>query len=195
MKEFIEQRPTRAEIESFEITPERWQVALAYYKEHRDDLIKAAAFSRRHGFSHRTPPFKVGAAALAIEPGLEEGEYIVYQAYNFKPFPGEVKGNDKRCAERNALDFARSSAKVVAALVTVSNEVSTGDPTKAHDALHPCQECRGMLRKLLTEGLLREDTVVCNANDSEIKDGKGLKIEERTLKELLDLYHDDVLEK
>ena len=182
----IEMPPKKEEMKSFQVTQEHWASALQYYREHRDDLIKAAVFSRKNAISHRNPPFKVGCAVLGIEPDLPGGNYGVYQSYNFKPFNVPVAGDDKRCAERNALNLARRSAKVVAAIVTVSKETSTGDTTKAHDALHPCRECRDLFRALLDEGFLREDTMICNANDG---DGE-LKVEERTLRELLDLYAD-----
>jgi hypothetical protein len=44
-----------------------------------------------------------------------------------------------------------------------------------------------MLRDLLAEGFLRSDSIICNANDS-----GEIRIEERTLKELLALYEDDL---
>ena len=96
-------------------------------------------------------------------------------------------GENKLCAERNTLSGARGQAKVIVALVTVSKETDTGDPTKAQGVLPPCKDCRDMFRKYLAEGFMREETIICNVNDAK----KELKIEERTLKELLDLYSDD----
>lgn len=169
---FIEdRRPTVDELEKFNLTAEQWRAALAQFQQGKMDLIRTAALARDRGISHRNPPFKVGCAVMGIEPNLDEGDYAVYYSSNFKPTPGEVRGNDKRCAERNALDGARGQAKLIVALVTVSKEVSTGDPTKAHDALHPC-----------------EDTIICNANDAT----EEIKTEERNLGDLLRLYADDL---
>jgi len=188
-QEFIEMPPTRAEAEMFEVTPAMWSDAVEFYRDHRNELIAAAAQARDKAVSYREVPFKVGAAVLAIEAGQEAGDYVVYQAANFKPEPKPVSGREKRCAERNVLDAAQTHATVVAALVTVSTELSTGDATKAHDALHPCRDCRDMLRQLLAEGFVRDDTVVCNANDA---DKKKTCYEERKLGDLLTLYEDDL---
>ena len=186
-KEFIELPPTEREIADYIITPEQWSEALEYYRSHKNELIEAGKFSRKRAVSHRNPPFQVGCAVIAIEPQLQNVEYAVYQAYNFTPSPGEHHGENKRCAERNALDGARKSAKTIVAIVTTSKEVSTGDLTKAHDPLHPCSDCRDMLRRMLADGFLREDSMICNANDS----GKEIVSEEKRLNELLELYKDD----
>lgn len=189
-EEQYDRRPTAKELHDFVVTLETWNEARKNYQEDRDYFIKGAALLRETAVSHRPIPFKVGCLVLAIEPSVPGGKpsgAYVYQASNFKPYPGERRGEDKRCAERNALDYARQYAKVVVAITTISKEVSTGDPTKAHDALHPCGDCRDMLRKLLREGFLRDDTIITNANDSKEK----IVFEERNLKELLDLYSDD----
>ena len=181
MKEpFLEQRK---KINNLEITQEKWQEALFFASEHINDLIMAAKINRDNAFSYRE--FKVGCAVAGIG---SDGEYVVYQGYNFKPQPGHVEGGEKRCAERNVLDEAQSDTKAVFAIVTVSKEIDTGDPTKAHDALHPCRDCRTMFRELLKSGFLKEDTIILNANDS----GEKIITEKRTLKELLDLYSDDI---
>lgn len=184
---FIESRPSNQELSGFEVTPERWQKAVEHYKIHKLDMVKAAVFSKRNAVSHRNPPFKVGSSAMGIEPNQPDGEYAVYQGYNFTPTPGARKGAEKRCAERNVLDVAKNRAKVVVALLTVSKEIHTGDATKSHGVLHPCKECRMMLRNLLQQGLLREDSIMCHANDSSPK----IVFEETTLKELLQRYSDD----
>lgn len=183
----LEMRPSRQELDDFIVTPEQWKEALRFYHEHKNDLIQAAIFNRRNAVSHRPKPFKVGCAASGIGPGMKNGEYVVWQGYNFKPHTGHVKGEDKRCAERNVLEGAQSDVKTVFAIATVSKETSTGDPTKGHDVLHPCKDCRMMYRDLLKQGFLREDTMILNANDSR----EEIITEERTLKELLDLYKDD----
>lgn len=151
-------------------------------------MIEAAAKSRDRGVSHRNPPFQVGCAIMGIEPNHPPNDPVLYYSSNFKPFPGETSGEEKRCAERNALDSTRGQAKVIVALVTVSRETNTGDTTEIRDTLHPCQDCRNMFRKLLAEGFMREDTIICNINDS----AGELKIEERTLKDLLTSYAGDI---
>ena len=181
----------RMEAKTFEVTPTAWNNAIEFYENHRNDLIGVAARSRDRAVSYREVPFRVGAVACVIEPGKEGGEYAVYQGANIKPAPKKVSGRDKRCAERNALDAAQTHATVVVALVTVSTELNTGDPTKAHDALHPCRDCRDMLRQLLKEKFVRNETIVCNANDANKED---VVYEERSLGDLLALYHDDEYE-
>lgn len=190
-----EARSTPEQMRDYEIPPERWAEALRYYDEHRMELIKAAAFTRNTATSHRD--FKVGAAIMTIEPNLPEDEYGVYTSHNLNPYPGfNKKQGEKACAERTGLKIAKDWSKGVVSITTVSKEISTGDHTKAHDALHPCLECRTMLRDLLKEGFIREDTVVCNVNDSrkEVRmdsTTEDVAIEERTVKELLELYQND----
>ena len=180
-----DRRPTSEELENFVVTPEYWNKAMELYRKDRQWMIDAAAKSRDKAYQYRG--FKVGASAMGIEPGLPPDEPVLYYSGNFKYSLGEVKGEDKRCAERNVLDAAKGRVKVIVALVTVSKEVHTGDPTKARDVLHPCRDCRDMFRKYLEEGFMRENTIMCGVNDAEGE----LKIEERTLKDLLDLYSDD----
>lgn len=182
-----ETKPTREQIEAFVITPEKWEGGLKFASAHIGPLITAAAFNRDNAISYRE--FKVGCAVVGIRPQMPNEEYVVWQGYNFKPQPGYQEGKDERCAERNVLDAAQSELKVICALATFSKESSTGDPTKAHDVLHPCKDCRAMFRQLLQIGFLREDTLIVNANDS----GKQIIFKEMTLKELLELYKDDVL--
>lgn len=183
-----DRRPTPEELEKFEVTPAYWNKAVELYREDMKGMrwmTAAAAKSRDKATSYRE--FFVGASAMGIEPNLPPEEPVLYHGGNFKPFDQEQKGEEKRCAERNVLDAARGQAKVIVVLVTVSKETHTDDPTKAHDVLHPCKDCRDMFRKYLAQGFMREDTILCSVNDAE----KELKIEERTLKELLDLYADD----
>ena|GEM_PF-2370914 len=180
--------PTREEIEDFIITPESWQNALRYYHEHRSELIADAAEQLKNAVSHRSPPFQVGSVAVSIGPDLEMNpEYKKWKGYNLKLKPGEVKGAQKKCAERNALEEAEFYSKAVFALVTVSKESTTGDSAKGQGVLHPCMDCRVMFRDLLKQGFLKEDTIILNVNNS--KD--PVVTEERTLKELLELYNDD----
>jgi len=159
-----------------------------YYKE---KLIKGAARVRDKAISHRDPPFQVGCSLMTKEPGAAPDEYAVEFAHNFTLTPGKRVGQEKRCAERNAIEVAlNNDAYLIVAMVTVSKEVSTGDETKAHDALHPCRECRDMLRHLKMRGILRGDSIICNVNDSKKVDGKFPE-EEKTVDELLNLYKDD----
>jgi len=180
-------RPTALEMERFEVTPELWQRALKAYREARTDLIRRAALARDQAVSYRG--FKIGCAAMGIEPPHYGGEerFIGYDGCNVKLSPAIVRGTDKRCAERNTLEAMKGWAKVINALVTVSKEANTGDEPRIHDVLHPCEDCRHLFREFLEEGFMREDTILCNVNDAE----EELKIEERTLRDLLDLYADD----
>ncbi|MFA6301160.1 MAG: cytidine deaminase [Candidatus Paceibacterota bacterium] len=182
-----ERRPTREEIKRFVITPEKWQEAMNFYHQRKNELIGAAALNRDNAFSYRG--FKVGCAVAGMGPKAKDEEYIVWQAGNFKLQPGHVEGKEKRCAERNALDSAQTELKTVFAIATVSKESSTSDPTKAHDVLHPCKDCRQMFRELLKKGFLKDDTIILSANDAQEK----IITEETTLKKLLELYNDDNL--
>ena len=176
------------------ITPEKWKEFLDYYRTHRDALISEAALARDNGVSHRN--FKVGCALISVEPGLKEGEYAVYSAHNFTPTPANRTGWEKRCAERNAVEAAiEKGAFFIPAMVSVSRETSTGDETtKAHDVLHPCLNCREMLRELMKTGVLRDESIICNVNDAE-KPEKNTPyvVEEKTLKQLLEMYKDDAI--
>src|SRR3989338_1717449 len=129
-----DRRPTPEELANFVVTKEHWDAALRLYHRDHQWMIVAAAKSRDRAVSHRG--FKVGASAIGIEPNLPPGEPVLYYSSNFKLFPGEVKGKDKRCAERNVLDAAWGQAKVIVALVTVSKEIHTGDLAKSHDVIH-----------------------------------------------------------
>lgn len=50
---FEDRRPTKEELDNFVVTPEIWQKALEEYRKGRDDLIRAAAFSRDRAISSR----------------------------------------------------------------------------------------------------------------------------------------------
>ena len=183
-----DQRPTPAELENFVVTSEYWNRAVELYREDMGGIrwmMAEAAKSRDKATSYRG--FLVGASAMGIEPNFSPDEPVLYHSGNFKYSPGEVRGEDKRCAERNVLDAARGQAKVIVAVVIVSKETNTGDELGPHDVLHPCRDCREMFRKYLAEGFMREDTILCNVNDA----NPEIKMEERTLKELLALYESD----
>lgn len=89
-----------------EVSQNRMDKYLNYYKEHKKQLILAAAMASENGYSYRKVPFKVGCSLLTVGKDSKPDEYPVYFAYNFKPEPGDVKGWDKRCAERNAIQSA-----------------------------------------------------------------------------------------
>jgi len=122
--------------------PENWHDD---YLRYRASLIRAAAFTRDRAYSYRG--FRVGCVLMTLDSKVEPGEYRVYNAYNVKDEPGEQFGNEKRCAERNAIEAAaRSGATDILAIVTVSKENSTGDEAVRHDALHPCRDCRDLIK-------------------------------------------------
>lgn len=88
----------------------------------------------------------------------------------------------------------KDGCRFVPAMVTVSNFVDTGDPSKSHDALHPCRDCRDWLRELVGQGILSRESMFCSANDAANGEGgkPSWRIEEMTVGQLLDLYHDDL---
>lgn len=180
--------PTPKDLEKFKVSPEVWERAKKYFEEDLDIFIKAAQVERSRGVSHRNPPFLVGTIAVGIEPNQPEGHFGIYQASNFTPTPGTRTGNEKMCAESNALNAGLGWAKVIAGIVTVSKETHTGDPTKSHDVLHPCLECRKKLRKLLADGYVREDSIMYSVNDA---DPNNIIKRRKILKKILDLYQDD----
>jgi cytidine deaminase len=168
-----------------------------YREFFKQDLIAQAAEARDWAVSHRQPMFQVGCSIMTKpgDPREPENDYRVFTGYNYKPKPGPpVKGSQKRCAERRAVEQAiDNGTELIVAMVTVSRETSTGDATHAHDALHPCADCRAMMRALLEKGILRADSIMCNVNDSKKdKDGKWVE-EERTVEKLLALYEDEIL--
>ena len=166
-----------------------------YREQYREKLIELAATTRDLAVSHRPVPFKVGSAVLLAESG-DTPIYTPYASHNFTPTPGKRTGGDKRCAERNALDTALLSDNkgTVVAITTVSRESSTGDPTKAHDVLHPCEECRRLMRQLVGQGSLREDSVLTSVNDSR-GTGDMMVTEEATVGKILAKYADDEKER
>ncbi len=82
------------------------------------------------------------------------------------------KTDPKHCAERDAMEQARSSEKITA-IVVVSTESST-DPNDKSDPdkpLEPCHSCQNML---LTEPCFDEDTILLIVNDNS---GRGKRTE------------------
>ncbi len=162
-----------------------------YREFFKQDLITAAAQERDWAFSYRG--FHVGASVMTM-PGDGKRDYSIFTGHNFKDKEKpSFKGSQKKCGERAAVGKAiDNDAELIVAMVTVSKESSTGDAHE-HDALHPCADCRAMLRALLDKGILRGDSIMCNVNDSKTdKDGKWVE-EERTVDQLLALYEDEVL--
>jgi cytidine deaminase len=188
-KEQIKERFRK--IDELMVAPEIWEKALKYFHHRRDYFIEMARHVRNKGVSHRRPhPFQVGCVALGIEPDSIKGvKYEPHEMYNFKVQPGPRTGRYKRCAERGALEIARNFSKVIAAIITVSTETNTGDPSKTEGrVLHPCFDCRNMYRGLLRGGFIREDTIICMVNDA----NDQTVIEETTVGKLLSIYQDDL---
>ena len=192
-----------------EYSTEKMREYLKEYRAAKIALIKGAALVRHHGVSHRD--FKVGCCAMgkepegqvdkveefllglggkSKEPAIGDKGLVVYSAYNFtlEPArPGRLP-EEKKCAERNAIEAALSKrCELIVAIVTVSKETATGDPSKERGVLHPCRECRDLYRGLLQQGILREESIICCVNDAGAKPVE----EERTVKELLAMYADD----
>jgi cytidine deaminase len=187
--------PNPAEQREFKVTPEMVETALQYYRDHRKYLMEAAATAMKDAISHRN--CNVGCCLMAIHPQVaKQGEYAIYTDHNVTPAPNlHRRGKDKRCAERNNLERAiDDGCRFIPAMVTVSNFVDTGDPSKAHDVLHPCKDCRDLLRELVSQGILSRESMFCSAND--VTNGEGGKpswrIEEMTVGKLLDMYQDDL---
>jgi cytidine deaminase len=167
---------------------------LEYYRECRNTLIQAAAMNRNYAVSYRPKPFRVGAAILSLDSDLPDDQPAIHPGANFTPVKGDYKGSDKRCAERHAVEGAIAyNTKLIIAIVIVSEEKDKGDDeNKPSETLHPCLECRKMYRDLLKKGILREDSIICSVNDSELdENGMPSVIQEMTVKELLELYKDD----
>ncbi len=181
------------EHEIFPTQPEEIKRYVRDYHDHKKtDMIQAAALDRELAISYRNPPFKVGAAIMSKEPNQGPGQYSIYSGHNETPTKAFREGVAKRCAEKQALEQALAhQTNMVVAIVSVSKEISTGDSSQAHDALHPCGECRKMIRQMKAEGLLSDESIICNVNDSRLgPDGQWAQ-EERTVKDLLELYKDE----
>ncbi len=183
-----------SEQEGFKVTPEIMNSALEYYRANHKYIMEAALREREEAVSHRG--CKVGSCVIAINPKFFKRDYAIYTDHNVTPAPNlNRRGKDKRCAERNALERATDDGcEFFPAMATVSNFVDTGDPSKGHDVLHPCKDCRDLWREFLAKGFLSRESIFCSGNDVDNgEDGKTLwRIEEMAVGELLDLYHDDL---
>jgi hypothetical protein len=70
-----------------------------------------------------------------------------------------------------------------------TREVNGEDPAVTHNVLHPCLDCRQMMRGSLALGVLHENSIICNVND---RDTRGLlRTHEQTVKDLLAMYPND----
>ncbi len=155
---------------------------ISFFDSHKGKLIDVARAARTKAKSYRN--FHVGSAILGVK--LKNGTFF-YDAYlgannTPKKLIPPNEGINKRCAERIGLETAISDkVRAIPAIITVSDQTNTGDKTLACNALHPCEDCRQMIRVLLEIGVLREDCRMLNVND---KNGV-IKTEETSLGELL----------
>lgn len=172
------------------------QVYLKFYENHRPKLIADAAATRDRAVSHRG--FHVGCVVMTVDLRDQKYVYDSYSAANFTPIKKEPpeKGPNKFCAERVALERALTDgAKLIPAMVSysketnVTRETKAGEPMIEHDVLHPCQDCRQLMRAMLAQGILRPDSKICSVNDA---NGAGETIiRERSVKSLLKLYKNE----
>lgn len=162
---------------------------LEYYRECKRAMIIGATMNRDYAVSWRPEPFQVGCTALTLDADLPDDQPAIHPGANYKP----TKESKTRCAEKHAIEGAiLYNTKLIIAIVIVSKETTTGDPSQSCGALHPCLECRKMYRDLLKKGILREDSIICIANDSKLdENGMPSIIQEMTVKELLELFKDD----
>ncbi len=163
----------------------------AYTPERRQELIKLAQVARgADAKSYRD--FFVGCTVLGAHPRINgDTEYRAFPAGNYTPNKKNRSEIGKWCAERVAVNAALSEgATFIPAMVSVSMESDRGENEHDHGVLHPCPECRNLLRHLLEEKILHEQTMICNVND---RDPEHVIISERTVRELLDLYKNDVI--
>ncbi len=165
---------------------------LKYYQSVRDELVERARLAR-DTMARSYRDFKVGCSVL-VWTGKE---YVIHSAGNDTPerVVPPRQGKEKRCAERQALELALVEPKegqIVVAIVTFSKELATNpdDPRHYHDVLHPCPDCRQLLRELQAQGKITDETVMNNVHDREKSDDRDVKMwsEERSTKGLLSLY-------
>jgi len=163
----------------------------SYTPERRQELMKLAQEARdADAKSYRD--FFVGCTVLSVHSGVNgDVEYRAFPAGNYTPERKDRSEIGKWCAERVAVNRALSEgATFIPAMVSVSKESDRGENEHNHGVLHPCPECRGLLRHLLEEKILHEQTMICNVNDH---DPQNTIVSEMTLSELLELYKDDVI--
>jgi len=157
-----------------------------YNANMRQNLIREAQIARDElALSYRD--FKVGCAVVSIKKSLEGVEEIKYHsAGNFTPEDKKKMSEAKWCAERTSVHLALAEDGVfIPAIVTVSDRVDTGGGEDVHDVLHPCYDCRKLLRQLIGEKIMSPESKICCVND---KDHDNLQVDERTVEELLRMY-------
>ena len=158
----------------------KWQ----NYLQHKQQLIESATQARDKGISYREIKFQVGCSILGNRAGEDGG--LIVNGFNYTPTKKPHANAEKRCAERNAVQRGlEKGITKIDALVTVSCESSTNNNPDEKMALHPCRDCRDLLRQLKDDGVMTDDTIICSIND------KHEIIEERTLSQLLELYDND----
>jgi len=165
---------------------------LQYFRAHRREFIEKAREAWKLAKSYRG--FHVGCSLMAADL---EGKNFIYDLYNGANWTPEEKkppatGANKRCAERVAVQAALDgNVKLIPAIITFSKETDISRLRETHvedtedDVLHPCLDCRQMMRALLVLGILRENTILCNINIKNGKNEKDWKINEMTVKDLL----------
>lgn len=171
----------------YESQPHRVDRYLEAYESRLRRTMVLEAQKDRTEIAKNHRGFLVGCAVAAVVQegyGMEEAK--IFSAGNYTPESKKKNSEAKWCAERIAINLALAEkGTFIPAIVTVSDRVDTGEGGQVHDVLHPCPECRNLLRHLIEEGIMDEETKVCNVNDS---NPDKLIMEEHTLKELLEKY-------
>lgn len=165
------------------------------YLERKARLIEAAREARDNDArSYRG--FLVGCSVLgrkADRGASPETGYEVYSTGNFKPEKKPQAGYQKRCAERNTIQLAlNENCNFIPAICTISDQASTEPGASEHDVLHPCEDCRSLLKEIMDQGHISSNTVLCSVRDGVDPEGQVFeKVEERTVGELLSIYEKD----
>lgn len=188
------------------------------FENSRFRLIRSARIHAKAGYSHRG--FKVGAALLAWHPYDGWSEYYDHNYKPFKKEEhGVNKRCAERGAIEQAV---RAGCSKIIGLVTVSKETSTGSDDSKHNVLLPCEDCRQLFRETpiidiktivynvhddsipqTTAAEMDADPIVSGeplgptpivrlSHFSPLPQNFEVMGEERTMKELLDLYADDL---
>ena len=167
-----------------------WERYLGSYDHRiRDITMIPKAIAARDELAENHRGFFVGCALCVVEKREHDTEKVkFYEAANYRPVDKPVPAEQKFCAERTAILSANSNKKgrmFIIGIVTVSSEIDTGEGGPVHDVLHPCPQCRDVLRHMIKEGTLSPESRICNVND---KDPEHKVISETTVGKLLDKY-------
>ncbi len=150
----------------------------------REELVRAAKFACENAaFSYRN--FHVGAAVLGWSAA--RGTYDIGVAGNLKEREKSEVGDDKRCAERGAIDhmLAKAPDAKIVGIVVVSKEVGTTPGSDLHTkTLHCCEQCRSMLEEKKCVNKQAPILTVNHRGDEDMT-------EEMTVQDMLDLYDKD----